>query len=193
MKKFILTILAISLFSIASVSAQGRQTKTSKKVGAFLSRSRDVAEQTGGAISDFFGFDDRVVNKEDLIKIKGTYYMPLYSVNLYKGTDAAEFPVQCREMFARRFPLSTIISVAMPQTQWLKEEIVKSRMVVGYLQTMYCFIIARDGEDGYINARFSYKMYKEAGSHYVALEDNWPKWERTDFLSQSVYAKLLTK
>lgn len=186
------------MIAASAVTASAQTTKSTKedrekKLGAFLTESRRVLGDAGNAIGDFFGFDDRIDNKDDLIKIKHVYYMPLYSVNLYKGTDTAGFREECTALFARRFPLAKVLSNALPQTQWVREDMVKNDMVVGYTETMYCYIIAKDGEDGYINARFSYKRIKQPGTDYSILADNWPKWERTDFLSVPVYAKLLTK
>ncbi len=130
---------------------------------------------------------------EDVVKVKGVYYMPLYDVNLYKGADGDGFKKECRLMFANRYPLAKVMSVASPQTSWVREAVERNNMTVGYTQTMYCYIIAKDGEDGYINARFAYKRYKDVGTAYAPLAEYWPKWERTDFLSAAVYAKLLKK
>ena len=58
---------------------------------------------------------------------------------------------------------------------------------------MYCYAIAQDGEEGYINAKFTFQRYREVGGEYQPLQEKWPKWERTDVLSDKVYNKLLTK
>lgn len=196
MRKYILSLAIILSASVSVASAQSKKSTKEdreKKVGEFLEESRKVLGEAGNAIGDFFGFDDRINNKEDLIKIKHVYYMPLYNVNLYKGKDAEGFRKECSEMFSRRFPQAKILSIALPQQQWVKEDVKKNKSVVGNTETMYCYIIAKDGDYGYINGRFSYKRYKAAGKDYAVLEENWPKWERTDFLTQEVYTKLKAK
>ena len=197
MRKYIFTVVAMAVFSFATASAQidkrGKKSNAKQKVGEFLNDAKDAAEQAGSAISEFFGFDDRVANKEDLIKIKRNYYMPLYSVNLYDGADAQGFPSECRALFASRYPQAEITSIALPQTDWIKEELKKDDEVVGHMHLMYCYIIARDGDDGYINARFTYKKYKQVGHEALVLNDSWPKWERTDYLSHEIYSELKEK
>ena len=54
-------------------------------------------------------------------------------------------------------------------------------------------LFAQDGEEGYINAKFTFQRYREVGGEYQPLQEKWPKWERTDVLSDKVYNKLLTK
>ena len=196
MRKYILLLSIILSASITVASAQSKKSKKEereKKIEEFMEESRKALGDAGNAIGDFFGLDDRVDKKEDLIKIKHVYYMPLYNVNLYKGNDAEGFRKQCSDMFSGRFPQAKVLSIALPQQQWVKEDVVKSNVGVGHTETMYCYIIAKDGDYGYINARFSYKRYKGAGKDYTVLEDNWPKWERTDFLKKEIYTKLKAK
>ncbi len=131
---------------------------------------------------------------EDLVKVNGDYYMPLYSVNLYKGDDGKGFREQCLRLFKAYYKDAKVTSVALPQTAWLTAAAVKNGKTIGYTQTMYCYIIAEDGHGSYINARFAYKRYKDAGGKYAFLSDYSPKWERTDeHISASVYSKLLKK
>ena len=59
-----------------------------------------------------------------------------------------------------------------------------------YVKMLYCYIVAKDGEDGYINARFSFRMTKKVGKSWQNDDANWPLWERTDVLVPSVYEKL---
>ncbi len=130
---------------------------------------------------------------EDLVKVEGNKYMPLYTTDLYKGGDGATYKSECRNIFLARYPKATIKSVVIPQTAWTTEEAVKSGTTIGYTQTLYCFIIAADGSGGYLNARFAYKRYKAVGGTYAPLAAVWPKWERADALTPSVYEKLLKK
>ncbi len=156
--------------------------------------SDNFVEKTRSAVDGLFtSATTSKDDDEDVVKVKGSYYMPLYKVNLYKGSDADSFRRECQMRFSRRFPQAKITSSALPQTEWVSESVVQNKTVVGYTQTMYCYIIAKDGTDGYINARFSYKRYKNVGSSYTPLADYWPKWERTDYLTPEVYQKLLKK
>ncbi|MCD8282984.1 MAG: hypothetical protein LUC22_07010 [Prevotella sp.] len=130
---------------------------------------------------------------EDVVKVTGKYYMPLYSVNLYKGDDGAEFRTDCKRLFAAKYPNAKIKSTAVPQTAWITEEVSKDNKTVGYTQTLYCYIIAEDGFGGYINARFAFKRYKDEGGKYTPLSEYSPKWERADLLSSAIYKKLLKR
>ena len=132
-------------------------------------------------------------NTKDLIRIKGYYYMPIYNINLYKGTEAKTFRQECVNLFATKYPKAEILSVALPQTDWLHETVKKKRVIVGFVESMYCYIIAKDDNDGYINARFCYKRYKDVGDSYGPLVEYWPKWERSDYLTPQLYRTLLTK
>ena len=196
MRKYILLLSIILSASITVASAQSKKSKKEereKKIEEFMEESRKALSDAGNAIGDFFGLDDRVDKKEDLIKIKHVYYMPLYNVNLYKGNDAEGFRKQCSDMFSGRFPQAKVLSIALPQQQWVKEDVVKSNVVVGHTETMYCYIIAKDGGDGYINARFSFQQYKDVGKAYESIEGKWPQWDRTDVLTPAIYNELLNK
>ena len=119
--------------------------------------------------------------------------MPLYSVNVYHGKEANNFQALCRKLFVNKYPNVKIMSVAIPQEEWLREPVEKEGSIIGYLQNMYCYIIGCDGNDGYINAKFLFQQYKEVGGIYQLLQDKAPKWERTDVLTNKVYNKLLLK
>ena len=76
-----------------------------------------------------------------LIKVSGLYYMPLYTVNLYQGKEAAEFRETVRKKFMEKYPQTKLQTVVIPQTDWLHEPVEKGDVIIGYLQTMYCYAI----------------------------------------------------
>ena len=62
--------------------------------------------------------------------------------------------------------------------------------IVGYLQSMYCYVLAKDGNDGYINAEFTFQRYKRVGEAYEHVEGKWPGMTRVDILTPEIYDKI---
>ena len=58
---------------------------------------------------------------------------------------------------------------------------------------MHCFIIGKDGDDGYVNAKFTFRRHKEAGNQYKSVSGQWPLWEKTDIIPNNIYEKLKSK
>ena len=50
--------------------------------------------------------------------------------------------------------------------------------------------LAKDGNDGYVNARFKFQRQKEVGRQYEHVANCWPLWERTDVIPMAAYEKL---
>lgn len=189
------SIPIIFLFALVSLLPLGAQTTNSSHkslgqriTGLWHKTTKSVAN-AGKELDSAIG----ITEAEDVVRVGGNYYMPLYSVNLYEGKDAQTMWNACKELFCKKYPKVTVQSVALPQTGWLSSAMEKNGQIVGYMQTMLCYIVARDGSDGYINARFSFRRYKDVGEDYSPMKDNWPKWERTDVLTNKVYKKLITK
>ena len=187
-------MLVLLLGSVTNVSAQSQDKKKEpfdKKVSKFLKKTKKELEQAGHELGDAIGFNDRIDGKSDLLKVNGSYYMPLYSKDLYKGEDALTFRKTCTQLFRKKYPKVSIQSVAIPQKEWVLETVEKDGELVGYQRTLHCFIIARDGDEGYVNAKFTYQQYKNVGQEFQNVKGCWPKWERTDFMTNSVYEQLL--
>ena len=197
MKKKIIAISLLFVCAYSSVFAQSNTPKNREtlgnKISRFLNKTRKGAIKTGKQIGCAIGSEGSIDTDNDLIKVSGQYYMPLYSVNVYHGKEANNFQALCRKQFVSKYPNVKIMSVAIPQEEWLREPVEKEGSIVGYLQNMYCYIIGRDGNDGYLNAKFLFQQYKEVGGVYQLLQDKAPKWERTDVLTNKVYNKLLLK
>ena len=177
----------------AQTSTSNKTESLGSKISRILNRARKSANKAGKQVGYTLDADGHLNKENDLIKVSGLYYMPLYTVNLYQGKEAAEFRETVRKKFMEKYPQTKLQTVVIPQTDWLHEPVEKGDVIVGYLQTMYCYAIAQDGEEGYINAKFTFQRYREVGGEYQPLQEKWPKWERTDVLSDKVYNKLLTK
>ena len=54
-------------------------------------------------------------------------------------------------------------------------------------------IIAKDGNEGFVNAKFVFERQKKVGDATMDNLVKWPLWIRTDVLPNEVYAKLLKK
>lgn len=194
MKKIGYIVVVLLLGAVTNVSAQSQDKKKEpfdKKVSKFLKKTKKELEQAGHELGDAIGFNDRIDGKSDLLKVNGSYYMPLYSKDLYKGEDALTYRKTCTQQFRKKYPKVSIQSVAIPQKEWVLETVEKDGELVGYQRTLHCFIIARDGDEGYVNAKFTYQQYKNVGQEFQNVKDWWPKWERTDFMTNSVYEQLL--
>jgi hypothetical protein len=197
MKRLSLVCLVMLMAVAMPLSAQTSNTVKKQSLGSRISqlfkKTKKSVVRAGENISDAIGFDDLASGSDDLYKIKGNYYMPLYTVNLYKGEQSEEFRKQCRQKFSEKYPQAKVVSVALPQTEWLVNPVKKNDQITGYVETMYCYVLARDGGDGYINAKFTYQQYKDAGESYGQLANKWPQWTRTDIMTNEVYQKLLSK
>ena len=194
MKKIGYIMVFLLLGAATNVSAQSQDKKKEpfeKKVSKFWKKTKKELEQAGHELGDAIGFDDRLSGKSDLLKVNGSFYMPLYSKDLYKGEDALTYRKTCTQLFRKKYPKVSIQSVAIPQKEWVLETVEKDGELVGYQRTLHCFIIARDGDEGYVNAKFTYRQYKNVGQEFQNVKDWWPKWERTDFMTNSVYEQLL--
>lgn len=194
MKKIGYIMVFLLLGAATNVSAQSQDKKKEpfeKKVSKFWKKTKKELEQAGHELGDAIGFDDRLSGKSDLLKVNGSFYMPLYSKDLYKGEDALTFRKTSTQLFRKKYPKVNIQSVSIPQKEWVLEAVEKDGELVGYQRTLHCFIIARDGDEGYVNAKFTYRQYKNVGQEFQNVKDWWPKWERTDFMTNSVYEQLL--
>ncbi|MBS5614494.1 MAG: teichoic acid biosynthesis protein B, partial [Prevotella buccalis] len=180
-----------SVTNVSALSQDKKKEPFDKKVSKFLKKTKKELEQAGHELGDAIGFNDRIDGKSDLLKVNGSYYMPLYSKDLYKGEDALTYRKTCTQQFRKKYPKVSIQSVAIPQKEWVLETVEKDGELVGYQRTLHCFIIARDGDEGYVNAKFTFRQYKNVGQEFQNVKGWCPKWERTDFMTNSVYEQLL--
>jgi hypothetical protein len=96
----------------------------------------------------------------------------------------------CRDDFAKRYDATTIVSVAIPQEDWLETAILEKKKVVMYKREALCYVLGKDGKDGYINARYSFIQYRKPGKKWLASASHWPKFERADAIPNVHYNRL---
>ncbi len=193
MKKIIFLMAVIFASTAYQASAQSNTHKRDtfgKKVSKFLKQTKKDLEQAGHELGDAIGFDDRVGKNSDLLKVDGTFYMPLYTVDLYKSDSTTMYRTESIRLFKKKYPKAKIMSVAIPQAKWIVEPVELRTEVVGYQRSLSCFIIARDGNEGFINAKFLYVQYKNVGNEYQNVRGKYPLWVRTDVLSPKIYEEL---
>lgn len=191
-----LIISVLSALFIAVIPIEAQSTKSSKdkslssKVSSIWNKAKDDVSDATHKVKRGIGIKDDHV---DEIKIDGVYYMTIYTTNVYKRTDAQTLKAACEELFKARYPQAVVLTEAIPQEDWLTEPLKKNGEVVGYVESVYCYILAKDGGDGYINAKFMFQKYKDVGKTFARVESKWPNWERTDIIPNAVYAKLIEK
>lgn len=200
---YIIFFLAAMTFSpIASdrVSAQATSTTPAskeprrtwkQKFKSIFNDGKKSVQDTGKEIKDRLGIEEKDnVYKDRDIKIGREYYMPLYKVSLYKDSDSRALREDCEQVFRARYPEATIVSSALPQTDWLVENVKQNGNIIGYREIMYCFVLGKDGDDAYINLKFTFQRYKEVGKSYQNIASKWPELTRVDVIPMKAYEKL---
>jgi len=131
-----------------------------------------------------------------LSNLLGLYVLPFFEENIIKYEEAnilidkyEELIKNSKEVFAAKYPDAKIVHCVVPQKEWIMTAIKEGSKITGYRKYVYCYLLAKDGTDGYINARFLFLEYRDAGENYVKSA-SWPKWDRTDIVPNSVYSKL---
>ena len=166
-------------------------------------KARQVGKDIQGAVTDFFkkakkGVNQTVeaINEEfsnDTVGVRyidGNRYMCIYDTNLYHQSDAAELMELCRADFGAHYPDATIISCVIPQQQWEETPVRRNGDIVSYRFRLNCYVVARDGSQGYINARYRFEKTKKIGQAIVNNDDRWPERVRVNALTPSIYEKL---
>lgn len=200
MKKMNSIVIAMALLTMAlPMNAQTNKNKQQeslvKKVTTIWNNAKKQVKQTGKDIGEKIGFDDMAAKEQDtdLIEVDGMKYMPIYNFDLFMSghaADDAELVRLSREAFTKRYPNAKILYAVIPQKDWLNTVLKNGDSVVGYRREAYCFIVAKDGSDGYLNARFLFSADRKVGGEYMK-NNSWPRWERTDVLPNQVYDKLI--
>lgn len=187
MKKISLMLAAVLMTgatATAQTASQDKKEKASvaKKMSKFWRQVKDEVTYTA----------DGLFSKEGNYKVlvDGQYYMPVYDVNLYKGSDGKAMRNECGTLLLTKYPKAEIVACALPQTEWATKPIEKDGKVTGYEQTMYCYVLAKDGDDGYINQRYLFVRTKEVGHDYVADSTRWALLQGTDVMTNDVYNKV---
>ena len=183
MKKKIVWMMMAALLVAVPASAQTESESVSEAVSGLWTRAKQGVTRSTRRIKE-------EINGEGLLDVDGHSYMRVHTEDLYRGEGAADFRAACRAAVETKFPSVKILSVAIPQTEWTETTTRTFGRISKYVKTVYCYVLAQDGQDGYINARFSFRQVKKVGKTWNNDTDNWPLWERTDVLTPSVYEKL---
>ena len=200
MKKMNSMVIAMALLTMAlPMNAQTNKNKQQeslvKKVTTIWNNAKKQVKQTGKDIGEKIGFDDMAAKEQDtdLIEVDGMKYMPIYNFDLFVNShtkEDAELVRLSREAFMKKYPNAEIMYAVVPQQDWLHTALRDGSKVTGYCRRAYCFVVAKDGSDGYLNARFLFSAERVAGGEYVK-SNSWPRWERTDVIPSHVYPKLI--
>ena len=182
--------MLLAAFGWATV-AQAQSADTTKdqtiagKMARFWKQVKDEVSYTA----------DGLFSKEGNYKVlvDGNYYMPVYDVNLYKGTDGREMRNECGTQLLRKYPSAEIVSCVIPQTDWLTTTEEQGGQVVSYKQTLYCYVLAKDGAEGYINQRYVFVRSRKPGEDFVNDTQCWAKLQGTDVMAGKVFDKLTSK
>ena len=177
-----LTVVAIAMPSSAQMTKKDTGNgPLSERVSKFWKKTKKTLDQAAEQVRQEFESSN-----SGLRKVNGEF------TNIYKGDDVDELCRLCRKEFSAKYPHVDIRSCAIPQTDWQTETVKKEDKVTGYSQTLFCYIIGRDGNEGFINAKFVFERQKKVGDT-VQTKVKWPLWIRTDVLNNEVYQKLITR
>lgn len=159
-----------------------------ERVSKFWSKTKKSLDKAADKISS-----DISSESQGLRRIKGKYYMNIYDTHIYKGEDSDELLALCRKEFAAKYPSVKIRSCVIPQTEWATETVETNGTVTGYAQTLFCYILGKDGNEGFINAKFVFERQKKVGEPYMNARVKWPLWIRTDVITNEVAEQLMTR
>ncbi len=192
MRKTMILMLALMM---CGVTANAQMTKKDTGNGPFKERVAklwDKTKKTANDVASAIGEEISSVNS-GLRRIEGKYYMNIYDKNLYQGEECDDLLAMCKEQFTAKYPTVPITSCVIPQTQWETETVETGGQVTGYVQTLFCYIVGKDGNEGFINAKFVFERSKEVGGTPVPNKMKWPLWIRTDVMTNHVYDRLTQK
>lgn len=117
-------------------------------------------------------------------------YMPIYRKNNYQGHDGETMIQLCQEDFYAHYQNASILYAVIPQKEWNSEPVKKAGKITGYLQTLYCYVLAKDGNDGYINNEYLFERYKDVGGTPEQVAGKWATRTRTDIITPDIYKKI---
>jgi len=193
MKKIIWILVAF--FFMTPVSAQinsngevddfeERKTDIKEKVSDAWENTKEAVNNATNKVKRKLGYDD---DERTRLRVK---YMPIYTTDKYNGMDGSEMVETCRVKFYERYPEANIMSAVIPSETWQSAPVYKNGDIVGYLETVYCYVLARDGRDGYLNAEYTFQRYKNVGQAYQRVAAKWPEFTRVDNFTSEVYEQI---
>ena len=191
--KRILTLACMLTLMLVPSCAQMTKKDTgngplSERVNKFWKKTKKAVNGVVEQVENDFANEN-----SGLRRIAGKYYMNIYDTNVYKGEDGEALRDLCLQQFVAKYPAVKVRSCVIPQTDWLTETVETDGVVTGYAKTLFCYILAKDGDEGYINAKFVFERQKEVGGTFSNSRTKWPLWVRTDVLTNEVRERLLTR
>ncbi len=181
-------IVMLAAIFMASPAVAQEDNSVSGTVSKIWNNTKKKVRNSTRSVKEEFNINDAAA---DLREIDGHKYMLLYRKDNFRDDAAQEFKDRCLQEFKDKYPEVTVLNCVIPQDQWIDTT---SRSATGkvtrYVKTIFCYILAKDGPDGYINARFSYRQLKKVGGKWKNDKSNWPNWERTDVMTPDVYKQL---
>ncbi len=189
-KRFVLVLMA-GLLLAGPANAQSEKARKMGKdiqnaVTDFWKKAKKGVNNTVEAISDELSSDTVGVKYID-----GNRYMRVYDTNLYKESDAKELQDLCRKQFAASYPQAKIISCVIPQQKWENIPVRRNGDIVSYKYRLYCYVLAKDGDDGYINVRYRFEKTKQIGHAVQKNTERWPEEVCVNALTNDVYERLV--
>ncbi|MDT3387177.1 MAG: hypothetical protein LIR46_05360 [Bacteroidota bacterium] len=192
MKTRILTVLML-LAMVAPLSAQVYKEvdkSPKERLQDFLDETATGINKAGKTIGDFLGINAEGTGDE--VKIDGVKYMRIYTSNLFYA-DSTDMLTLCRKDFAQRYPQAEIVSVVIPQRSWNQTALKEGSKITAYKRMALCYVLAKDGKDGYINARYSFRQLRNPGKRWTTPEGYWPRFDRADAIPNVHYEQLKLK
>lgn len=185
-----LTVLLLALILANPANAQVykdiKRTPKERLNTLFRDIKRGI-RKTGDSLNELLGGDSD--SDKTLVEVDGVSYMPVYTTNRFTA-DSTGMYVACRSDFMRRYSRATVISTVIPQETWDESVMKDNKKIVMYRRRAWCYVLAKDGEDGYINARYAFVQLRKPGQKWLAPEGYWPKFERADAIPNAHYKKL---
>lgn len=189
-KRLVLVLMAGMMLAAPANAQSDKARKVGKDiqnaVSDFWKKAKKGVNNTVEAISDELSSDTVGVKYID-----GNRYMRIYDTNLYRESDAAELLGLCRKEFSKSYPQAKIISCVIPQQKWENLPVRKNGDIVSYKFRLYCYVLAKDGNECYINARYRFEKSKDIGKSIVKNEERWPEQVRVNALTNDVYEQLI--
>lgn len=188
-KKLIISMLVmVALPMAAQKKTTTPQRPIAERVSEFLKNAKKQVSTTGQRIGEAIGLDQSETDK-GLITVDGVKYMPVYKKDLMiNREEAAKLQKAARAEFTKKYPKAEIITSVVPQEDW-NHYAIHNKKITGYKRRAYVYILAKDGDDAYLNASYLFEAEREPGEEYVKARE-YPQLKRVDAIPASVLSKL---
>lgn len=190
-KNMTMTLVLLALAAPMHAQVYKDTDKTPKeRLNTLLGDFKKGMKKTGESLSGLLGIEG--TGDSTLVEIDGVKYMPIHTTNRFSADSAGMYRA-ARADFARRYEDATIVSVVIPQDSWRETVLTENKRVTMYKRTVFCYVLAKDGADGYIHARYSFRQLRKPGKRWLAPEGYWPRFERADAIPTAHYQRLLQR